>query len=203
MESREIPSSALPQGNQHTVGRTAALRAGLPTSVSGMMIDRQCASGLMSIATAAKQIIVDQIDAVLAGGVESISLVQTDALRIGPDHELLALHDDACMPMIDTAEVVAKRYGVTRDRQDAFALQSQQRTAAAQAARRFQAEIISVTTRQATRRQTCGRDHMYRWRDGCGRPVRSAVTGEESEQRQGGQPPPPRFIRPGPAPDRR
>ena len=141
-----ILGCALPQGTQHTIGRTAALRAGLPVTVAGMTIDRQCSSGLMSIATAAKQVIVDRMQIVVAGGVESISLVQTPALRVDTDPELIALHDDVYMPMLDTAETVAKRYGINRDRQDAYALQSQARTAAAQAASRLSAEIIPVTT---------------------------------------------------------
>ena len=144
-----IVGCALPQGYQQTIGRTAALRAGLPVSVSGMTIDRQCSSGLMTIATAAKQIIVDRMDVVLAGGVESISLVQTADLRVDLDKELIALHDDAYIAMIDTAEVVAKRYAISRERQDAYALQSQQRTAAAQAAGKFAQEIIPVTATKA------------------------------------------------------
>ena len=135
---------SLPQGVQQTIGRTAALRAGLPVSVAGMTIDRQCSSGLMTIATAAKQIVVDRMDVCVAGGVESISLVQTDALRTDPDAELLAMHADTYMPMIDTAEIVATRYCIARDAQDAYALQSQQRTAAAQMAGRFAAEIVPV-----------------------------------------------------------
>mgnify|MGYP001450440386 FL=1 len=144
-----IVGAALPQGLQHTIGRTAALRAGLPHEVAGMTIDRQCSSGLMTIATAAKQVVVDRMDVVLAGGVESISLVQTDALRVNPDPELVAMHDDIYMPMLDTAEVVARRYGISRDRQDAYALQSQQRTAAAQAAGRLDAEIVPVAAKKA------------------------------------------------------
>ena len=140
-----IIGSALPQGYQHTIGRTAALRAGLPVTVPGMTIDRQCSSGLMAIATAAKQVIVDRMDVVLAGGVESISTVQTEHQRVDMDAELVAMHDDTFMPMIDTAEIVAKRYGIGRAAQDAYALQSQQRTAAAQAAGRYFAEIIPVT----------------------------------------------------------
>jgi acetyl-CoA C-acetyltransferase len=138
---------SLPQGVQQTIGRMAALRAGFPVSVPGMTLDRQCSSGLMTIATAAKQIIVDRMDICVAGGVESISLVQTEALRIERDPELVAMHDDAYMPMIDTAEVVAERYGISRDLQDAYAFQSQRRTAAAQAAGRFDAEIVPVTAR--------------------------------------------------------
>ncbi|WBO21702.1 acetyl-CoA C-acyltransferase [Sphingomonas abietis] len=140
-----IVGAALPQGVQHTIGRTAALRAGLPTSVAGMTIDRQCSSGLMAIATAAKQVIVDRMDVVVAGGVESISLVQTPQMRVGPDPELLAMVPDIYMPMLQTAEIVAKRYGISRERQDAYGLRSQQRTAEAQAHGRFDAEIIPVT----------------------------------------------------------
>ncbi len=139
-----VIGSALPQGVQHTIGRTAALRAGLPVSVAGQTIDRQCASGLMAIATAAKQVIVDGMEAVVAGGVESISLVQTDRLRTEPDPDLLSLHPDIYMPMLQTAEVVASRYSIGRDAQDAYALQSQRRTAAAQTAGRFDAEIVPV-----------------------------------------------------------
>jgi acetyl-CoA C-acetyltransferase len=137
---------SLPQGGQHTIGRMAALRAGFPVEVPGMTVERQCSSGLMAIATAAKQVIVDRMDIVVAGGVESISLVQTEALRIEPDSALLAEHRDVTMPMIATAEVVAKRYGVSRERCDDHALSSQQRTAAAHSAGRFAAEIVAVKT---------------------------------------------------------
>ena len=155
-----IVGSALPQGSQHTIGRTAALRAGLPVEVSGMTMDRQCSSGLMTIATAAKQIVVDRMDVVLAGGVESISMVQTPAMRVDADPELLAMQADTYMPMIDTAEVVASRYGISRERQDAYALRSQQRTAAAQAAGRFDAEIVPVTaTKVVTDRKTGATSH--------------------------------------------
>ncbi len=100
-----VLGAAMPQGVQHTIGRTAALRAGLPVTVPGMTIDRQCASGLMAIATAAKQIIVDRMDLVVAGGVESISMVQTKDMRDTPDPELLAMVPDVYMPMLQTAEV--------------------------------------------------------------------------------------------------
>ena len=151
-----IIGTAMPQGQQHTIGRTAALRAGLPVGVSGMTIDRQCASGLMAIATAAKQVIVDRMDVVVAGGVESISLVQTPELRVGSDPELLAIAPDIYMPMLQTAEVVAARYQVPRERQDAYALRSQQRTAAAQAAGAFDAEIVPVTTRMRVQDKASG-----------------------------------------------
>ena len=139
--------SALQQGTQAgNLARQVALRAGLPTSVSGMTMDRQCSSGLMSIATAAKHIIVDNVDVMAAGGQESISLVQTKEMRVAPDRDLIAMHGDIYMPMLQTAEVVAKRYNIGRDAMDEYALQSQQRTAAAQAAGYFDAEIVPVTT---------------------------------------------------------
>jgi len=142
--------AALQQGVQAgNIARNAALRAGLPTTVSGMSVDRQCASGLMAIATAAKQIVVDGMDVTVGGGVESISMVQTPQMRVGPDPELLAMQGDIYMPMLQTAEVVAKRYNIPREAQDAYGLQSQQRTAAAQAAGRFDDEIVEVTATMA------------------------------------------------------
>jgi len=141
-----IIGAALQQGFQHTIGRNAALRAGLPPDVAGMSIDRQCASGLMAIATAAKQVIVDRMTVVVAGGVESISLVQTPALRVDQDQDLLTLQPDIYMPMLQTAEVVAKRYAITRERQDAYALRSQWLTAKAQASGAFDTEIVPIAT---------------------------------------------------------
>jgi acetyl-CoA C-acetyltransferase/acetyl-CoA acyltransferase len=139
--------SALQQGTQAgNLARQVALRAGLAVSVSGMTIDRQCSSGLMTIATAAKQIIVDNIDILAAGGQESISLVQTKEMRVQPDRELVEMHNAIYMPMLQTAEVVAKRYNVSRDDMDEYSLQSQQRTAAAQAAGKFDDEIVPVIT---------------------------------------------------------
>jgi acetyl-CoA acetyltransferase family protein len=139
--------AVLTQGTQFgNIGRQVALRAGCPVSVSGMTIDRQCSSGLMAIATAAKQIIVDRMDVVAAGGQDSISMVQTPEMRITPDPSLMAMHKHVYMPMLQTAETVARRYGISRERQDQYALKSQQRTAAAQAAGRFDAEIVPVTT---------------------------------------------------------
>src|ERR1700735_1706009 len=136
-----VIGAAMQQGSQGgNVARQALLRAGLPTSVAGMSVDRQCASGLMAIATAAKEII--------GGGLESISLVQNDkANRYRAQDPWLVEHrDDVYMTMIETAETVAERYQVTRQRQDEYALQSQQRTAAAQAAGRFDAEIAPLST---------------------------------------------------------
>ncbi len=130
------------------IGRLAALRAGLGVDVPGMSIDRQCSSGLMAIATAAKQVMVDGMDIVVGGGQESISLVQTDDMNRKHlvDKSLLAMHPHAYMSMLETAEVVAERYGVTREAMDAYGLQSQQRTAAAQAAGKFDDEIVPFTT---------------------------------------------------------
>ena len=139
--------AVLTQGTQFgNIGRQVALRAGCPVTVSGMTIDRQCSSGLMAIATAAKQIIIDKMDVVAAGGQDSISMVQTPEMRIKPDPSLIAMHKNIYMPMLQTAETVAQRYGISRERQDDYALKSQQRTAAAQEAGRFDQEIIPVTT---------------------------------------------------------
>jgi acetyl-CoA C-acetyltransferase len=155
-----IMGAALQQGVQTTIGRTAALRAGLPVTVSGMSIDRQCASGLMSIATAAKQVIVDRMDVVVAGGVESISLVQTGDMRLGPDPELLSMHNGVYMPMIDTAEVVGQRYSISRERCDEYALRSQQRTAEAQRNGNFADEIIAVTANMGVKDKETGQVSM-------------------------------------------
>jgi acetyl-CoA C-acetyltransferase len=140
-----ILGCSLPQGVQHTIGRMAALRAGFPVTVPGMTMDRQCSSGLMTIATAAKQVIVDRLDVIVAGGVESISMVQTPQMRVDPDPGIVALQPDAYMPMLDTAEVVAARYGISREACDLYSLASQQRAAAAIAAGRLDAEIVPMT----------------------------------------------------------
>ena len=155
-----IMGAALQQGVQTTIGRTAALRAGLPVTVAGMSMDRQCASGLMAIATAAKQVIIDRMDVVVAGGVESISLVQTPEMRLGPDMELLSMHNAVYMPMIDTAEVVGTRYSISRERCDEYALRSQQRTAKAQAEGKFADEIIPVTARMQVKNKETGEVSM-------------------------------------------
>jgi len=141
---------ALQQGHQAgNIARTSLLRAGLPVTVPGMSVDRQCASGLMAIATAAKQIISDNMDVTIGGGVESISLVQTPQMRLAPDPELIAMHKDVYMAMLGTAEVVAKRYNISREACDEYALKSQQRTAAAQAAGYYDQEIVPVTAMMA------------------------------------------------------
>ena len=139
--------SALQQGAQGgNIGRQVALRGGAPVTVSGQSIDRQCSSGMMAIATAAKQVITDNMDIVVGGGQESISLVQTPEMRVAPDPSLIAMHKDIYMPMLSTAETVATRYNVSREAQDEYALQSQMRTAAAQQAGKFDDEIVPVTT---------------------------------------------------------
>jgi acetyl-CoA acetyltransferase family protein len=138
--------AVLTQGTQAgNIARQVALRAGCPVTVSGQTIDRQCSSGLMAISTAAKQIIVDNMDIVVGGGQDSISMVQTPEMRVSPDRSLIAMHKDVYMPMLGTAETVAKRYNISREAQDEYAYQSQMRTAAAQAAGKFDAEIVPVT----------------------------------------------------------
>jgi acetyl-CoA C-acetyltransferase len=144
-----IMGCAMQQGTTSgNIGRMAALAGGLPVTVSGMTIDRQCSSGMMAIATAAKQIIVDGHDIVIGGGLESISLVQNDKANFyrAVDKALVAQHKNVYMPMLQTAEVVAKRYGITREQQDEYGYQSQMRTAAAQEAGKFDQEIIATTT---------------------------------------------------------
>jgi acetyl-CoA C-acetyltransferase/acetyl-CoA acyltransferase len=134
------------------LARNALLAAGLPVEVAGQTLDRQCASGLMAIATAAKQVIVDGMDVVVAGGHENISAVQGPYFKWASaeiDPRVIARAEHAYMPMLQTAEVVATRYGVTRAAQDAYALESQRRTAAAQQAGRLDAEIVPITASMA------------------------------------------------------
>ena len=143
-----VMGAALQQGSTGTnIARQAALAGGLPVTVAGMSLDRQCASGLMGIATAAKQVIFDQQMLAVGGGLESISLVQNQHMNLyrGKDEALLKTVPHMYMSMLETAEVVARRYGISRDRQDEYALRSQQRTAEAQAAGRFDAEIVPMT----------------------------------------------------------
>jgi acetyl-CoA C-acetyltransferase len=145
-----VMGAALQQGVQGgNIARTSLLRAGLPVSVSGQSMDRQCSSGVMSIATAAKQIIVDGMQITIGGGVDSISMVQNDKMRVEGDPSLVAMHPAIYMPMLQTAETVAKRYNVSRDRQDEYGFQSQMRTAAAQAAGKFDDEIVPMTASMA------------------------------------------------------
>lgn len=145
-----VMGCALQQGVQGgNIARLALLRAGLPVTVSGQSMDRQCSSGVMSIATAAKQIMVDGMQICIGAGVDSISMVQNDKMRVGMDPSLVAMHPNIHMPMLQTAEVVAKRYNVSRDRQDEYGYQSQVRTAAAQAAGKFDDEIVPMTATMA------------------------------------------------------
>lgn len=141
--------AALQQGTTgNNIARQAALRAGLPNTVSGMTIDRQCSSGLMGVATAAKYIINDGAPIAIGGGVESISLVQNDKVNryMAVDPWLHQNVPELGTSMIETAEIVAERYGVSREYQDEYALESQRRTAQAQAEGRFDHEIVPVTT---------------------------------------------------------
>lgn len=146
-----IMGCAMQQGTTgQNVARQAAVAAGLPVTVSGMTIDRQCSSGMMAIATAAKQVVLDGMDIVVGGGLESISLVQNEHYnrhRI-QDQKAMQAAPHIYMSMLETAEVVGKRYSIDRDRQDEYALQSQQRTAAAQSAGRFDDEIVAVSAKQ-------------------------------------------------------
>ncbi|MEM7433486.1 MAG: acetyl-CoA C-acyltransferase, partial [Pseudomonadota bacterium] len=150
---------AMPQGTQgQNVGRQIALAAGLPVTTAGMTLDRQCSSGMMAIALAAKTVVCDNVDIMVGGGLESISLVQNEHAnqhRVA-DPRLLAKHEHILMPMIDTAEVVAKRYNISRDAQDEYALQSQQRTAAAQEAGRFDNEIVPLPSNKGVMNKETG-----------------------------------------------
>ncbi len=138
----------LPEGaTGNNLGRVAALRAGLPVSVPGTTVNRYCASGLQSIAIAAQRVIVDGANVVVAGGAESISMVQnTMNVHFFTEEWMLRNEPDVYTPMLQTADFVAKKYGVSRERQDEYALQSQQRTAQAQSRGAFDDEIVALTT---------------------------------------------------------
>ncbi|MFT6051970.1 MAG: acetyl-CoA C-acetyltransferase [Halioglobus sp.] len=146
-----IMGSALQQGAQGSnIARQIALRAGLPVTVSGMTLDRQCSSGLMAVATAAKQVMYDGMDVVVGGGLESISLVQNEHMNLHRmvDEELMAIEPNIFMPMLQTAEVVADRYNVSREAMDEYGAQSQARTAAAYDAGKFDDELVPVTCKR-------------------------------------------------------
>ena len=176
-----IMGAALQEGTQgFNVARQCAIAAGLPVTVSGQTMDRQCSSGLMSVATAAKQIVSDGMQTVVAGGLESISLVQNDHQNEYRNEDPIALDQapDLYMAMIDTAEVVSKRYAVSREAQDEYALQSQQRTAAAQEAGRFDDELVSChVTKLFTDKETGERTRqdVTIGRDECNRPSTNAA----------------------------
>lgn len=150
---------AVQQGTTgQNIARFAALRAGLPDTVPGMTIDRACSSGLMAVAAAARHIIVDGAPVTVGGGVESVSLVMNDRLnydRLGDEWQR-EHYPSLATSMIETAEVVAERYGITREAQDEYALQSQKRTARAQAEGRYAAEMAPLTTRMRVQDRATG-----------------------------------------------
>ncbi|WP_179405103.1 acetyl-CoA C-acyltransferase [Burkholderia guangdongensis] len=173
---------AAQQGSQgYNIGRLSAVAAGLPASVPGMAIDRMCSSGLMTIATAARSVGAGDARIVVAGGVESITLTQNkhkNAYR-ARSQAVLAQQPAAYMAMIETAEVVSRRYGISRADQDAYALQSQQRTAAAQAAGRFDAEMAPLDVRRALfdkEGNATGHEDVRATRDECARADTSAAS---------------------------
>jgi acetyl-CoA C-acetyltransferase len=144
-----VMGAALQQGTTgFNTARQCALAAGLPVTTAGMSVDRQCSSGLMAVATAAKTIICDGVDIMVAGGLESISLVQNEHQNRhrAADPNLLKVKPELYMPMIDTAEIVAKRYKISREAQDEYSYQSQMRIAAAQREGRLDAEIAPMKT---------------------------------------------------------
>lgn len=154
-----VVGAALQQGSTAmNIGRQAALRAGLPVTVAGMSVDRQCASGLMAIATAAKQVIFDGQEVAVGGGVDSISLVQNERMNTyrAQDPWLVEHVPATYMSMLETAEVVARRYDISRERQDEYALESQRRTAAGQEAGAFDDEIVPLPSTMLTKDKATG-----------------------------------------------
>lgn len=168
-----IFGSALTQGSTGVnVARHIAQASGLPDSVAGVTLDRQCASGLNAIAAAAHGVMTGEMDVALAGGLDSISLVQNEHWN-GYRYRSPGVPDAYYMSMIETAEVVAERYGVTREAQDIYALQSQMRTAAAQEAGRFDAEIVTVEAVKLVKDKATGdvsEQSVRLERDECNRP---------------------------------
>jgi acetyl-CoA C-acetyltransferase len=154
-----VMGAAMQQGTTgYNIGRGCAIAAGLPVTVSGMSVDRQCASGLMAIATAAKGVVFDGMPIVVGGGLESISLVQNEH-RNGfrsADPTVMKIKPTLYMAMLDTAEVVAKRYNISREAQDVYSLESQRRTAAAQETGKLDAEIIPITATKAITNKDTG-----------------------------------------------
>jgi acetyl-CoA C-acetyltransferase len=147
-----VMGCAMQQGTMvMNVARKGAIRAGLPVTVAGTTIDRQCASGLQSIAVAARSVMLDGVDVAIAGGVESISLVQNEHMNKfhAVDDDLMAMKPEMYMSMLETAEVVAERYKISRDRQDEYSLECQRRTAAALQGGLFNDEIVPITTKMA------------------------------------------------------
>jgi len=154
-----ILGCALPEGaTGQNIARQSALRAGLPVTTAGVTVNRFCSSGLQAIAMAAQRVIVDHVPIMVAGGLESVSLVQNEHFNNFRIHEpwIDEHKPEVYMPMIDTAEVVAKRYYIAREKQDEYALASQQRTAAGQAAGRFDKEVVPITTTKLTQDRATG-----------------------------------------------
>src|SRR5437870_2339792 len=150
---------ALPEGaTGGNIARQIAIRAGLPVTAAGVTVNRFCSSGLQAIAMAAQRVIVDRVPIMVAGGLESVSLVQNEHFNNFRIHEpwIDEHKPEVYMPMIDTAEVVAKRYYITREKQDEYALASQQRTAAGQTAGRFDKEVVPITTTKLTQDRATG-----------------------------------------------
>ena len=172
-----VLGSGHPEGaTGFNIARNAAIAAGCPVTTSGLTVNRYCSSGLQAIAIAAGRIVNEGVDVIAAGGVESISMVQLSGhmnLHQATEAGLLASKPALWMSMLETAEIVAERYDISRERQDGYALQSQQRTAAAQAAGRFDAEIVPLAVRRAqvdpATRETVLVDHVVT-RDECNRP---------------------------------
>jgi acetyl-CoA C-acetyltransferase len=171
-----VMGCGFPEGaTGNNIARESAIRAGCPVSTSGITVNRYCASGLNAIAFAAQQIMTGGADLLVGAGVESISLVQMGGVNLKhfTEEELLRTKPALWMTMIETAEIVADRYGVSRERQDAYALQSQQRTAAAQAAGKYADEIVALATRMKKIDKATGSESIVDVlvdRDECNRP---------------------------------
>src|SRR6201999_1256177 len=154
-----VMGCAMPQGSTGmNIARKALIRAGIPVTTAGTTIDRQCASGLQAIALAARSVVFDGVEVAVGGGGESISLVQNDKMNMfhAVDPELLAMQGDIYMSMLDTAKTVAKRYNISRERQDEYGLESQRRTASAQQAGRFNDELAPIATTMAVTDKASG-----------------------------------------------
>jgi acetyl-CoA C-acetyltransferase len=170
-----IIGAAAQQGTQsYNLGRLCAIAGGLPTSVAGMAVERQCSSGLMSIAMAAKGIMCDEIDIAVAGGLESISLVQNKHKNLyrNQSASVIELDPHAYIPMIETGEIVSTRYGISREEQDEYSYQSQVRTALAQSNGLFDRELAPLTSRKAIFDKASGETHyetVTLLRDECNR----------------------------------
>lgn len=171
-----ILGAAVQQGTQgYNIGRLSAYTGGLPNSVAGMAVDRMCASGLMAISEAAKGIMCGELDVAIGGGVESLSLTQNKHKNTyrARSEAVMEVAPAAYIPMIETAEIVAERYGISRDAQDAYALQSQQRTAEAQDSGRFDDEIVPLKANKKLFEKDgtpAGFENVVADRDECNRP---------------------------------